>query len=197
LVEKDKIDKILERTNKHQLYYLHKSSVCIYAVISQAYRDGGSGVGADHCQPGQRFVYDVIKATAKRGIRTEMSDSAAASTESPSLSEDPPTKRKIEPTIKIQYKGKIYTFEINETDSIGSVKTILLNKLLEDNEINSLNQRVRFIFSGRIFADDSMLLTSLADPPYGITLQANVIANAGGKSKKRNTNKKRSTTRKK
>ncbi len=41
---------------------------------------------------------------------------------------------------------------------------------LEENIINSLNQNVKFIYKGKIYQDESVLLSTLENPPFGITL---------------------------
>jgi hypothetical protein len=90
-------------------------------------------------------------------------------------------------TVKIQYSGKNYYFEPNET--IGDIKVKLLNEL----KLNKSEYKVRIIFMGQEREDD----VTLSNLGSGITLlaQVNKIPTGGRKTKKRNRRKKSVTRR--
>lgn len=178
-VEKDEIDMIVTNPFSTQLYNLISTGVKLASIMSDAFINGRYGSSADHCQPGKETeVYTIIPGTGT--CITE-----EPQTEEPQ-NEEPQTEENANTTIniKIQYKGHIYQFQVDDTSiTIGELKQKLLDKLLEDKYITSINQNVRFIYKAKIFTQDEIELNEIEIDPNGITLQSmlNPIQTNGGK----------------
>jgi len=157
-------------------FYLNKSTTRFPAIISQAYLDGAGGIGADYCQEGKaRDVYNIIKAVPVYGETEVLPEQPIEATETREL--------------KIQYKTYTFSFPVTETTTIEEMKTALLEKLVSENLITSTNQNVKFIYKGKIYTDGSVVLSSLENPPFNITLQAMVSPRVGGTKKYRKIRK--------
>jgi ribosomal protein L15 len=178
-----------------RLFVMNKSDESFPSIMSVAYYDGADGESADHCQEGkQTDVYDLFPATGF--TRQKIPDDVVSIT----LPETEGTN------LKIQYKGLIYTLNINvEQSSIGNVKDALLQKLLEEDQIESNeNKNVKFIYKGKVYQDTSIKLSSIPGLTNGDTLQAMVSDITGGtrrrlskrKTLKRKIGKRRITTKK-
>ena len=91
------------------------------------------------------------------------------------------------PYIKIQYKGKILEFkEIFDINNItlGEIKKMLLEKLLEENDITSINYNVKFIYKAKMYTADEIKLKEIEVNPSGITLQSMISPIVGGRKTK-------------
>ena len=95
---------------------MNKSDESFPSIMSVAYYDGADGESADHCQEGkQTDVYNLLPATGF--TRQKIHDNVVSIT----LPETEGTN------LKIQYKGLIYTLNIDVgQSSIGNVKDALL-----------------------------------------------------------------------
>jgi ankyrin repeat protein len=177
VVNKEEIEKLIENPYSGQLYNVIPTGVKLETIISQAYIDGTYGSSADHCQPGKETnIYKFIPGT---GIC--MGDNSSKEKEQEVKSENQ------KPYIKIQYKGKILEFkEINDINNItlGQIKQMLLDKLLEENDITSINQNVKFIYKAKFYTADEMKLKEIEVNPSGITLQSMLSPIVGGKKTK-------------
>ena len=133
------------------------------------------GESSDFCQEGkERDVYNILL-----GVADDLP------LESNSYNPNPnPNPQELDNSIKVQYKGQIYVFNVNENTSMGEIKTILLNKLQEENVIVNSNQNVKFIYKGKIITKEEIVLSTLENPPFGITLQAMLTPKTGGRRKK-------------
>ncbi len=207
------------------LFYLKQTTKKFPSIISKAFIDGGSGVSADHCQPGKEtFVYNVMIGTPIEnvdnlipnksitnkpkidkpksfwhnwiyGVETDKSENNIDSNISNEIENKMNNENKlnnqnkINNEIKIQYKTNAFSFPVTETTTIEEIKTTLLNKLVFENIITSLNQNVKFIYKGKIYQDGSIVLSTLENPPFGITLQAMISQKTGGRKTKKNKKK--------
>ncbi len=165
----------------NNLLYLEPTSKKVASIISKAFIQGGSGVSADHCQPGKiTTIYSVNKSTPI-SEKEDIEDNQNEEKE----------KEKDENIIKIQYKTNIYSFPVDNNTTLENIKTLLLNKLLSENVITSSSQNVKFIYKGKIYTDMSIVITNLENDPFGITLQAMVSPKptSGGKFTKKQKHK--------
>jgi ankyrin repeat protein len=200
VIDYNKIEEIISNQTSSQLFGIIPTDKKLPAIISEAFINGGSGVGADHCQTGKETtVYTITVAQPLCGETNELDtkkskkrqrveeDSDDEDNTNMDVDEDPNQ-------IKIQYKGQIFSFPITETSNLEDVKRMLLEKLMADNLITSINSNVKFIYKGKIYKDNlnSVLLSSLENPPFGMTLQAMVNTITGG----RKTRKTRKTIKK-
>jgi hypothetical protein len=178
VVNKEEIEKLIENPYSGQLYNVIPTGVKIETIISQAYIDGSYGSSADHCQPGKET--DIYKFIPGTGIC--IGDNSSKEKEQEVQSENQ------KPYIKIQYKGKILEFkEIDDINNItlGQIKQMLLDKLIAENDITSINQNVKFIYKAKIYTKDDMKLIELDGSPSGITLQSMVSPIVGGRKTRR------------
>ena len=178
LVNKEEIEKLIENPYSGQLYNVIPTGVKLETIISQAYIDGTYGSSADHCQPGKETeIYKFIPGT---GVCIGDNSSKEKEKEVQSGNQ--------KPYIKIQYKGKILEFkeifDINNI-TIGEIKKMLLDKLLEENDITSINQNVKFIYKAKIYTADEIKLKEIEVNPSGITLQSMVTPIVGGRKTKK------------
>ena len=61
---------------------------------------------------------------------------------------------------------------------------MLLEKLLEENDITSINYNVKFIYKAKIYTADEIKLKEIEVNPSGITLQSMVSPIVGGRKTK-------------
>lgn len=184
LVRSAQILKVIAKSNKTQLYVIQPTKTTLPAIISKAYIDGAGGASADHCQTGKKTqVYSIKRAVA--AIVFSQPPAIPASVATPTTTSEPNI-------IKILYKGVSHPIEITETTNIGQAKTLFLNALIskEDPLVKSLNFHVKFIYGGKVYTEDDKPLSDLANPPFGMTLQAMVSPKTGGKNKNKKTHKK-------
>lgn len=160
-VKKIEIDGILNTPYSTQIYNIIPSGITLKSIISAAYINGLYGASADHCQPEkQTEVYTLVPAlfTCNNEVEKELQ-----------LDSQP---EPIEEKIKIQYKGKILKFPINIDMTLKDIKILLLKQLFKDGDIDSENQKVKFIYKGKIYPQDDIKLLELDKNPFGITLQS-------------------------
>jgi len=182
-VLKNEIDSIINNKYSSKLYSIMPSGIKLSGIISLGYISGSGGVSADHCQTGKETEVYTIKRASVLCNQSNSSVSNVSSTQ------------QLTNNINIQYKGNIYVFTITSNTNIGDVKLMLLNKLINNRDqlVNSLNFNVKFIYTGKIYTQDDIKLTTLVDPPFGITLQAMITPKTGGKKTKRLKYNKRKT----
>jgi ankyrin repeat protein len=172
LVNYNEMEKIVNDKTSSTLFYITRTRKKLPSIISQMYIDGGEGMSADHCGTGkERYVYNIYAAQPMCGEVEELNSSE-------SQTSDAATSQN---KLKIQYKGVAFPFPVTETDTIGEIKKLLLEKLMSENLIASINQNVKFIYKGKIYTDDSILLSSLENNPFDITLQSLVSPKTGGR----------------
>ncbi len=187
VVRRNEIENLL--ANSHNLYVCYSTNKILPAIMSVAYHQGTtSGISADHCQSGKATpVYTISRATP---IDEPIEEQEAQ------VAQEVPQEQ----TIKVQYKGVTYTFPVTFETTLSDLKDMLLNKLVQENQIQTNNYNVKFIYTGKIYKDNDLnkQLTQLANPPFGITLQSMVSPISGGKrrkTKKRNNKKRKLTKR--
>ena len=199
LVNYNEMEKIVNDKTSSTLFYITRTRKKLPSIISQMYIDGGEGMSADHCGTGkERYVYNIYAAQPICGEVEELnsSESQTSDAANPQNISEAATSQNISEAatsqnkLKIQYKGFVFPFPVTETDTIGEIKKLLLEKLMSENLIASINQNVKFIYKGKIYTDDSILLSSLENNPFDITLQSMVSPKTGGR-KTRKTRKTR------
>lgn len=194
LVKASEIDDIVDSPYASNVYSAVPENNILPAIISNAYIDGADGSSADHCQSGKPTeVYRIVRATldciksrsrarARSGSGSESESRARA--RSGSRAATSPIH-----AVNIQYKTDVVSVQVNpETTTIGQLKADLLAQLIALGKIDdSPNKTVRLIFKGHVYKDDEngVVLSSLANPLYGITLQAMITEPVGGKSRRR------------
>ena len=188
LVKKDEMTNVL--TNPNKLYICYSTTRILPAIMSVAYHQGTTGgVSADHCQTGK--ATHVYSLTPGNLVDIPIDEPEEEEPVAPVAQEE-------EQTVKVQYKGFIYTFPITLETTLNNLKDMLLNKLVQENQIQTNNYNVKFIYTAKIYKDDDLnkKLTQLANPPFGITLQSMVSPISGGKKRKtkRRNNKRRKLT---
>jgi hypothetical protein len=56
--------------------------------------------------------------------------------------------------------------------TLKDIKILLLKHLFNDGDIDSENQKVKFIYKGKIYLEDDLKLLDIDKSPFGITLQS-------------------------
>jgi ankyrin repeat protein len=204
LVRLSELNHILDNAYSSNMYYLSPSG-SFPALVSLDYVDGGSGVGADHCQTGKKTQKCSIIPAIATCLTTQIQETKPVLIKKTTELEQPESQSSLQ--VKIQYKTKTLVIPIDQTTTIGKLKELLLEKLVSENDIDNVtNKNVRLIYTGKIYGNDKneMIVTSLPNFTNGITmastvqqLQAPVIGGKKRKTKKRIHNKKRYTRSKK
>ena len=174
-VLKSEIENILKNKFSSKLYIIEPSGIKLPGIISLSYINGSGGVSADHCQSGKETeVYNIKRASPLCNPNS-------------SKINDTSKQQELTNNINIQYKGNVYVFPITIDTTIGDVKLMLLNKLIDNKDrlVNSFNFNVKFIYTGKIYVQDDIKLTTLVNPPFGITLQTMITPKTGGKHTKK------------
>ncbi len=176
LVKKSEMESLL--TNSNKLYVCYSTTRILPAIMSVAYYNGTTGgVSADHCQTGKAtHVYSLTPGNLVDIPIDNAEEEAAA-----------PVAQQAEQTVKVQYKGVTYAFPVTLETTLNNLKDMLLNKLVQENQIQTNNYNVKFIYTGKIYKDNDLnkQLTQLANPPFGITLQSMVSPISGGRKSKK------------
>lgn len=188
------IENIVKSKQSSCLYEIKQTAQILKGIISKAYLDGTYGDSADHCQPGKEtVVYNIVHAIPI----------CETSKESQSLPEE--TKEELdgqetkeEPLLTIMYKGNSYKFNIRLGMTIESLKTNMLNILVEKGIINNRNYNVKFIYNGKVITDNAIVLDSLnSNGMDGQTMQLMLSPITGGKRKRKKSVRKKSIRKKK
>ena len=100
----------------------------------------------------------------------------------------------LEPQVNIKYDGQTYNFKIvPDRTTIGELKGMLLDKLVETGKNSHVNYTVRFMFSGKLYPNEKNgeVVSAVINQNYEAVLIATMKSNTGmGKTKKRKyTNK--------
>ncbi len=166
--------------SNHRYFIAEYTNKNAPAIMSLAFYNGDSGVSADHCQTGKETpIFHIMGASS-------------IDVDAPVTQETTIAQEEEKQEIKVQYKGEIFKFPIDLNTTIGNIREMLLNKLSISN-----NPTVRFIFKGKIYNQDNFndKLTTLENPPFGITLQSQIILTGGRKKlTKKNINNKKKLT---
>lgn len=194
LVNYNEIEKIVTNKTSANLFSVSPTNTKFPAIISEAFINGGNGVSADHCQPGKEtIIYNINAAQPFCGESEELETINVSKKRRRAEGEgndDEDTNMEVDEVpnlIKVQYKGQIFSFSITETNNLEDIKRMLLEKLMTENLITSINQNVKFIYKGKIYKENlnNTVLTSLENPPFGITLQTMVSPTNGGRKTKK------------
>lgn len=197
LVRVDELESITENSYATNAYYLSPSG-SFPAIISVDYINGGSGVGADHCQTGKKTEKCSLIPALVTCTNTNADTNADVKpilTGKTNMGQETSSNLQV----KIQYKTKTLVIPIEQTTTIGQLKELLLEKLVNENELdNTTNKNVRLIYTGKIYGDDKneMVVSSLPNFASGITMASNVRSVVVGGGKKRMTKKKSKKSRK-
>lgn len=199
LVHVSDLNNIISNSYTSNVYLISESG-SLPALISLDYIDGGSGVGANHCQPGKKTTKcSIVRALCKCENLTNNNINNINDMNNDNLQVD--SNKNIENIndnkaleVKIQYKTKTLVIPIQENTTIGELKELLLEKLVSEGDIdNTTNKNVRLIYIGKIYGNDKndIVITSLPNFSSGITMASMVqqIQLNGGKKIKRKTKK--------
>lgn len=174
IVPVNEIKKLIHSSYSSNFYIVEPTNIILPSIISKGFVEGSSGVSADHCQSGKETqVYTITLANITCGPIEVIENTTNSEEETGS--------------IKILYKAIPYTLPIREDITIGELKTLFLNELInkQDALVRSLDFIVKFIYGGRIITQDDIMLKTIVNPPYRITLQAMVSPKTGGKRTRR------------
>lgn len=164
------------------LYEVKKTSKILPGIISQRYIDGGSGESADNCKPGKETTVYNIEAAVPRCELTKNETK-----ETKEILDGQETKE--EPLLTIMYKGIPYKLNIRFKMTIETLKSNVLNMLVEKGIITNKNYNIKFIYNGKVVTDNSIVLDSLnSNGMDGQTMQVMLSPITGGK---RNTRQKK------
>jgi ankyrin repeat protein len=189
LVLKNEIETIIQNKYSSNLYSIEPTGIKLSSIISLGFINGAAGASADHCQTGKETDVYSIKRASVLCNQTNSSTTNVTNVRQQLTNNN----------INVQYKGNVYVFPISINTTIGDIKLMLLNKLIDNRDplVNSLNFNVKFIYTGKIYVQEDVKLTTLVNPPFGITLQAMISPKSGGKKTKKLKYKKRRNTCKK
>jgi hypothetical protein len=94
----------------------------------------------------------------------------------------------LEPQVNIKYDGEVYNFMIvPDRTTIGELKGMLLDKLVENGKNPDVNYMVRFAFSGRMYPNEKNgeIVSTVINQNYEAGLVATMKSNTGmGKTRK-------------
>lgn len=153
LVNLDDMKQLVTNKFSSNMIVLVSSKKILPGIIAPDYE---GELGADHCQTGKSTeVYNIL--TANSDCLTEFKKESI-------------NEKKDRHIIKIMYNAVVYEFPINLNTTIGEVKELLLDVLIEKEIITTKNQSARFLFSGKVFKDDNIELKTISNPPYEMTL---------------------------
>jgi ankyrin repeat protein len=199
------------------LYEILPMSKKLVSIISEDFLNGSAGEGADHCQSGKETdVYKIIEAerfvNLKRGrdaaavaaeeskaqpvVKKQRGRRATAVAAEESKEETTLIESKEDdnpPIINIMYKGTNYACPINDSTTIGELKTFLLSMLISKHIIDSDRFNVKFVYNGQVVTRDDILLITLnsrTGKMIGETMQAMLSPMTGGKRRKNKKSKK-------
>ena len=102
--------------------------------------------------------------------------------------EKPELAVQLQPQVNIKYSGEVYNFKIvvNGT-TIGELKGMLLDKLVQDGKLTDINHTVKFVFSGKMYPDDKNgeIVSTVINENYEAVLTAMLKSNGGQTRKQR------------
>ena len=135
-----------------------------------------NAIGASHCQEGQGAnINNIVKHTIP-DFPENLQEAVDVV----------PVVPEIENTIGVNYKDITYKFGITPETTVGEFKQMVLDKLVLENQIDNVNKKVRFLYSGKIIQEDSLLLLQIPNVAFGVTFNVLISPNvAGGKLTRR------------
>ena len=142
-----------------------------------------NAVGASHCQEGQGAnINNIVKHTIPDFPEN--------------LQEAVDVVPEIENTIGVNYKDITYKFEITPETTVGDLKQMVLDKLVLENQIDNVNKKVRFLYSGKIIQVDSQILLQIPSVAFGVTFNVLISPNVAGGTRRIKRRGKRRVTKK-
>lgn len=171
--------------------YLLSESGSFPAIISVDYVNGGSGVGANHCQPGKKTTKCAIVAGLPSCEKINDETRSVLQFTSNKNTENTNDNKPLE--VKIQYKTKTVIIQISDNTTIGDLKNMFLEKLVSEGDIDNVtNKNVRLIYIGKIYGNDKneQVVSSLPNFSSGITMAGMVQTTTGGKKRSSRKTKK-------
>jgi ankyrin repeat protein len=182
-----------ESSYTSRLYEIRETTKKLSAIVSKKFIEGSDGVGADHCQPGKETtVYEIMTAIPTCGPHKLSPDE---SKEESKEEEKELQETKEDPTLTIMYKTKPYSVDILSGITIGTLKTNVLNMLVEKGIIADTNFNVKFIYKGKVITDNAVTLYSL-NPPDGMigeTMQVMLTPITTGGTKRKTKRRRKRT----
>lgn len=183
----DKINLIVNNPYSHNYYGLESTHEILPYIISESFINNQVGISADHCQSGKETeIYTIKIANIECGTHEGQTESSESSESSENRE------------IGILYKNVLYKVPIHEDNTIGELKQLFLEELMNKGVgvSSSLNFNIRFIYGGKVITDDNIVLNTIVNPPYGITMQAMLNPKSGGNSQKQRKTQKQRKSRK-
>jgi len=154
------------------MFVLRNTGVKLPAIISEEFIRGGSGVSADHCQPGKATdVYGVFIASPVCGANAKVE-------EKEEMKELAPGNEFI-----IKYKEKEYKFPVDQVFNVEGLNNMFLDTLVSQGVITDKNYTVRLIASGKKV--DDVLLNTIRSNPSNSVIQALINKQNGGNRTKK------------
>ncbi len=187
VVKKSQIKKVLNNS-RHRIYVAKNTEKILPAIMSEAYLRGDISMSSDRCQSGKETpIYELIKANP---IDEPLETTDARSQNKPHI-------------INVVYGDRKYHFPVSLTTTLEEIKDLLIDKLIKKNKIKSRESDIQFAYKKMVYTEDvfsDVLLKNLKNPPYGITIIAQIKEYSGGKYKKtekRRKSKSRKTNKRK
>jgi len=119
-------------------------------------------------------------------VNTKKDDLEASAEE-----ESDPEAKAPSSTLTVIYKEVKYPLPITTEYTIGELKRDFLNILIENRVISNANNKVKFMFGGKLFMEDATRITEMSDPPFDIKIHAMVSPLPVGTGRRLNTRKRR------
>ena len=142
-----------------------------------------NAVGASHCQEGQGAnINNIVKHTIP--------------TFPENLQEEAVVVPDTDNTIGVNYKDITYKFGITPETTVGDLKQMVLDKLVLENQIDNVNKKVRFLYSGKIIQVDSQILQQIPSVAFGVTFNVLISPNVAGGTRRIKRRGKRRVTKK-
>ena len=142
-----------------------------------------NAVGASHCQEGQGAnINNIVKHTIP--VFPE------------NLQEEAVVVPDADNTIGVNYKDITYKFGITPETTVGEFKQMVLDKLVLENQIDNVNKKVRFLYSGKIIQEDSQILLQIPNVAFGVTFNVLISPNVAGGTRRIKRRGKRRVTKK-
>ena len=162
---------------------IHAGTTAPSTVSYQMTTPQANAVGASHCQEGQGAnINNIVKHTIPDFPEN--------------LQEEAVVVPDTDNTIGVNYKDITYKFGITPETTVGEFKKMVLDKLVLENQIDNVNKKVRFLYSGKIIQVDSQILLQIPSVAFGVTFNVLISPNVAGGTRRIKRRGKRRVTKK-
>ena len=156
------------------MFILKNTGLKLPAIISDEFIRGGSGVSADHCQPGKETdVYGLFVAAPVCGDNAKVAEKEESNIAAPVPGNE----------IIIKYKEKEYRFPVGLVNNVEELNNLFLDNLVSQGVVTDKNYKVRLL-SGSGFVDDAKLMKIKEDPSNSVIQALINKQNGGNRTKK-------------